>query len=349
MVKQGNLEEKENNHEAILEKSELAQDLVKIFHSMCETGIFRISLNGWLNLSYCFPHKVHRLDGRKTFIDAQEFNKYIGRIKPYHTLLLTNENDREQENLLHLLPHDSSPVLNRLINLSNHIKNFQTLCQDADISLPQIFQIVAHLVYWGKCTVIYPLAESNVYVLSESAPTEIDSKYAEEFVNSFPKQSLHNYLARFSIPTTLGEFRDPLSNDIQQKKQVQIVTWLLKRHLLKQLHTYVWIMPEVSPTNDDVELHLSLDKCSLSKSEKRIFDSFSPVEKRSLVLMQSKVDKDDILFFLSMSKYFRGEHHLEDIMYYENLPRSKLLILIDKFRSMLITVQHEDPAISMMG
>lgn len=44
--------------------------------------------------------------------------------------------------------------------------------------------------------------------------------------------------------------------------------------------------------------------------------------------------------------YFRGDHHLEEIMYYENLHRSDLMSLLDKFRSVLITCQYEDPATS---
>lgn len=35
--------------------------------------------------------------------------------------------------------------------------------------LTQIFQIAAHLVYWGKAIIIYPLCENNVYMLSPHA------------------------------------------------------------------------------------------------------------------------------------------------------------------------------------
>ena len=51
--------------------------------------------------------------------------------------------------------------------------------------------------------------------------------------------------------------------------------------------------------------------------------------------------------FASLCKYFRGEHHLEEIMYHENIRRSALLQLIDKFRDILVKVEHEDPAVSM--
>ena len=37
----------------------------------------------------------------------------------------------------------------------------------------QVFQLAGHLLYWGKATVIYPLCESNLYVLSPHLPTPL--------------------------------------------------------------------------------------------------------------------------------------------------------------------------------
>lgn len=45
--------------------------------------------------------------------------------------------------------------------------------------------------------------------------------------------------------------------------------------------------------------------------------------------------------------YFRGHHHLEEIMYNENMRRSHLKTLFDKFRSVLVVTNHEDPIISI--
>lgn len=45
--------------------------------------------------------------------------------------------------------------------------------------------------------------------------------------------------------------------------------------------------------------------------------------------------------------YFRGRHHLEEIMYNENTRRSQLLTLFDKFRSVLVVTTHEDPVIAV--
>ena len=53
-------------------------------------------------------------------------------------------------------------------------------------------------------------------------------------------------------------------------------------------------------------------------------------------------------FFYLISGYFKGEHHLEEIMYFENLRRSQLLQLLDKFRDVSIIYETEDPAIATL-
>lgn len=46
---------------------------------------------------------------------------------------------------------------------------FHTVCIICNYFPIQIFQIAAHLVYWGKAIIIYPLCENNVYMLSPHA------------------------------------------------------------------------------------------------------------------------------------------------------------------------------------
>ena len=37
----------------------------------------------------------------------------------------------------------------------------------------KVFQLVCHLVFWAKLTIIYPLCETNVYILSPHADTQV--------------------------------------------------------------------------------------------------------------------------------------------------------------------------------
>uniref|UniRef100_A0A4W3GQW3 GATOR complex protein NPRL3 n=1 Tax=Callorhinchus milii TaxID=7868 RepID=A0A4W3GQW3_CALMI len=51
---------------------------------------------------------------------------------------------------------------------------------------PQVFQLAAHLVYWGKAIIIYPLCENNFYMLSPDANISTYSPLADQFAQQFP-------------------------------------------------------------------------------------------------------------------------------------------------------------------
>ena len=61
------------------------------------------------------------------------------------------------------------------------------------------------------------------------------------------------------------------------------------------------------------------------------------------------IPSDDIMLLDKLCRfgYFNGGHHLEEIMYLENIRRSQLLQILDKFRDILITCENEDPAIAL--
>ena len=113
-----------------------------------------------------------------------------------------------------------------------------TLALEADLSLFQVFQLVCHLVYWAKSTIIYPLCETNVYILSPHADTQATSLLVDDFVRQFPGRSLPVELAEFSFPTQLRETQNILLQLEKQDLKVQMVLWMLQRHLLVQLHTF---------------------------------------------------------------------------------------------------------------
>merc|ERR1719369_2465983 len=70
-------------------------------------------------------------------------------------------------------------------------------------------------------------------------------------------------------------------------------------------------------------------------------------EQEVIMSVPAAANLEDLTKFARLSKYFRGEHHLEEMMYHENCPRSVLLQLIDKFSGLLVKHEHEDPAVSM--
>ncbi|NXX71359.1 NPRL3 protein, partial [Spizella passerina] len=194
----------------ILPKCKLARDLKETYDSLCTTGVVRLHINNWLEVSFCLPHKIHYV--ATNFIPPEAIERSLKSIRPYHALLLLND----EKSLLNELPLDCSPALVRVIKTTSAVKNLQQLAQDADLALLQVFQLAAHLVYWGKAIIIYPLCENNVYMLSPNASVCLYSPLADAFSCQFRGHNLPSMLAKFSLPVSLAEFKNPLAPPVQE-------------------------------------------------------------------------------------------------------------------------------------
>ncbi|XP_069919862.1 GATOR1 complex protein NPRL3 isoform X6 [Oryctolagus cuniculus] len=352
----------------ILPKCKLARDLKEAYDSLCTSGVVRLHINSWLEVSFCLPHKIHY--AASSLIPPEAIERSLKAIRPYHALLLLSD----EKALLGELPVDCSPALVRVIRTTSAVKNLQQLAQDADLALLQVFQLAAHLVYWGKAIIIYPLCENNVYMLSPNASVCLYSPLAEQFSRQFPAHDLPSVLSKFSLPVSLSEFRNPLAPPVQE------------------LHTYVCLMASPSeeeprlredevpftarvggrslstpnalsfgsPTSsDDMTLTSpSMDNSSAellpsgdSPLNKRVTEnllaSLSEHERAAILSVPAAQNPEDLRMFARLLHYFRGRHHLEEIMYHENTRRSQLLMLVDKFRSVLVVTTHEDPVIAV--
>lgn len=157
----------ERKFDTILQKSSLAQCLKTLYHDLCTNGLINIILNESVTLCFCLPQKawLSRLSERKTkapFIDPEVIDKAIVSLKPYHGFLLLVD----PSELLDCVPPSGAKMLLQLIESYNPLKSLQSMSSDSDLSLEQVYQLVGHLVYWAKSTIIYPLCETNVYVIS---------------------------------------------------------------------------------------------------------------------------------------------------------------------------------------
>lgn len=353
----------ESPYELILQRSSLSRDLKSVFSSLTTSGIINIMINKWIQVRFCLPQKVHQSHKKGFVINPEIIDKCLNSLRPYHGILLLIE----PLDLLDSLPIDSSPALKRLIQMYSPLKSLQTLAADSDLTLTQVFQLTGHLIYWAKATIIYPLCESNVYVVSPDAI--ITSQLLEVFSEEFPGLCLLQVLSDFSLPTSISQQLNPLSQSQQQTQLVKIIIWLLKNHLLLQLHTYVQYMPTVhgrvsldakDELNHNInEITENNSACSnlndVTKSTSADLNeelSMTLHKENGVYSYQSEdydIPSDDrkLLDRLCRLGYFNGGHHLEEIMYLENIRRSQLLQILDKFRDVLITCKCEDPAIAL--
>lgn len=447
----------------ILKTSNLARDLKRVFISLSTSGIVDLKINNWVSVSFCLPQKVHRLKliTHKSMpaISTRDINRCLLYLRPYHGLLLLHE----PQQLLDSLPIDASPAFIQLIRVTKPDKNFMDLSVDANLTLMQIFCIVSQLIYWSKATVIYPICDSNIYAIHPLASTGTQSQLVSDFKLRFPNsKSLHHYLADFSEGTSLSQLNSPLINVEEKLNMLSIVTWLLQRRILIQVHKYIFLVVDKDTNNrssfitklqysnpqiEDYLQHSSphgiempnrsnavkmpsissnmidsppqIFKNSLSESFENSFkrqhtdslpdsqedsnfglnsslsstpnsnleypspnhdvinryslSSSCPLDNplgvggvgtiittlqkaglsqagvKSVLTIPSSKNPEDLKLLVRLIPYFDGKHHIEDVMFFENLERSQVLILCDKFRDVLFTCHYEDVAVSQLS
>ncbi|XP_017840468.2 GATOR complex protein NPRL3 [Drosophila busckii] len=416
----------ERTFELIEERCSLAQALKSIFNDLCTTGLLSTTLNQNLTLTFCLPAKAHQLHKKGSMVDPETIDRCLRALKPYHGMLLLVD----FAELLDCVPPTGARMLWQLVDAYNPLISLQSMASNADLSIEHVYKLVSHLVYWAKATIIYPLCETNVYVIAPDAPLYTKSHLVGKFSTRFAGMSLFEVISDFSLPTSIGHLTTPLQQPARQGILAQMVLWMLQHHLLMQLHTYVQFMPSdaddefadsascaqaelpgscgnltedehdrlhggsllsmssqplpmpanalrrtisedhYSLTSDNIAVQpssshksnfsmtasLSTDNCgSLNSIEdeqklKELLLVFNDGDRAAIrrIPASSNVDDLSLLCKLYQMGYFKSEHHLEEIMYFENLRRSQLLQLLDKFRNVLIIYETEDPAVASM-
>lgn len=341
---------------SILNRSNLAKDLKRIFTCLTTSGIVDLKIDNWIHLSFCLPQKVHRLKlmthKYMPAIGTSDIKKCFMYLRPYHGLLLLYEPNE----LLESLPIDASPAFIQLIKVAKPDKNLMDLSVDANLTLMQIFCIVSQLIYWAKATIIYPICDSNMYAIHPLASIGLDSELVHDFKAKFPNsKSLHHYLAEFSEGTSLSQLNGPLLNIDEKHNLLSIVAWLLQRRILTQIHKYIFLVPDLESQPNEVNQsivhhtnrrHHAVNNQSLSILQKA---GFSLSTAKNILAIPSSRNSDDLKLLISLLPYFDGRHHVEDIMFFENLERSQVLILCDKYRNILFTCHHEDVAVNQLS
>ena len=84
------------------------------------------------------------------------------RIQPYHTILLSPDivQDTSGE-----FPPDFSTAICALISAVCCSKPLYQIAADADLTLRHAMKIAAHLVYWDRAKVAYPICQSRVSII----------------------------------------------------------------------------------------------------------------------------------------------------------------------------------------
>ena len=93
------------------------------------------------------------------------------------------------------------------------------------INLFQVFHLAGHLLYWGKASIIYPICESNVYVISPKISNLLSRVVQERFSDKFPGESLIEMLSIFSLPTSISQRSAPTFQMAQLQLLTRVIVW----------------------------------------------------------------------------------------------------------------------------
>lgn len=68
------------------------------------------------------------------------------------------------------MPTNSNHHAKLLIEKYNPTYSLARYATELDIPIEEVYAIVDHLIYWAKVKVIYPINETNVYIINPTAP-----------------------------------------------------------------------------------------------------------------------------------------------------------------------------------
>jgi hypothetical protein len=225
---------------------------------------------------------------------------------------------RPRSTVSRLLPPDASPSLLRFVERCHPQKSFQDLSVELSLSLPHIFRLAAHLVYWGKGKVADVLKKESVLLLSPSVPVGSGELVAmgAQFRSEFPHIPLPPLLALFSTPHTLGEHLARAEQSVQ-KRLYGIVLWLLRRDLLTPLHTFFYLtlpdtpMPGGGGGGGEGDGVVWMD------------DGLSGREMATLRLLDDHSEAFRVL--MAIAPYCHGQHHVGEIAWRCGITRADVM------------------------
>ncbi|XP_039286366.1 GATOR complex protein NPRL3 isoform X1 [Nilaparvata lugens] len=276
---------------------------------------------------------------------------------------------------LQTLSADADLTLAQVFNLAGHLvywgnamiiypiceSNMYTLSADAPthVNSPLVEKFSEHFV--GEC-LLQMMSEFSlpISIRQKSSPldaAQFETQLAHMIVWMLQHRlltQLHTYV--YFMPSEKG--LGPAANSHQELQETPSATVVTRRE--GSLQSTPDEMPHVA-SESDLSSIVSDDLSGLTPQSQMnnwlnetvwrddYLTDFTEEEKSAILKIPASSNPEDLklLVHLIHQGYCQGQHHLEEIMYLENVRRSQLLQLLDKFRDVLVTCQTEDPALSI--
>jgi len=268
---------KDQIYTTMVEQSVLARILKQIYIDLQVSGEINVTINDWLNVSCCLPHRSISMNcplpidyAFEVLSNAQNY------IKMFHGLLLVID----PSTLINSLPVDSSSTLSTLVRHARSSYSLSRLSVETGIPIGQTFRLVSHLVYWGRAKIIYPILIDNIYIISPDADLSkegsLSKLYKKTFRDTSNYRTLQEALAEYSDAITLYDHLARNDDPDLTQDRLQCVEWFLRYRVLIQVHYYYYLV-------------LPNDERSDFKAEYRL--TRLPVARNNIVRLNSEQPK----------------------------------------------------------
>ncbi|KFD50530.1 hypothetical protein M513_08598 [Trichuris suis] len=322
-------------YDAVLKKSNLAQTLKQAFVDLLRTGTVSLSVNGWIEVSWNVHQRYSKCLTKPLFPDDVVVDDGMV-IKPYHAVLLLES----VKSITDKMKPDHSTAIIRFLNASTPVKPLLVVARELDYDLEQVFRIVQHLIYWRKALVIFPLTEANVYVVDPEADLTRTS-LKKKFQRTFYSCCMGKILSSFSMPVPLSQFIARCGDN--RDVAVRMVVWFLQHGFLMQLHTFVYLCC-TGTEKTSVSTPKDIPFCESTRRMLRINCNLNELQFQDMLLAhRTSADPAQLELFVQLLPYFDGEHHIEEMMFFETLSRAKVMQVICDYDDMIVLSVHEDP------
>ncbi|KNC77624.1 hypothetical protein SARC_09917 [Sphaeroforma arctica JP610] len=231
-------------------------------------------------------------------------------------------------------------------------------------------QLVQQMAFFNTPQSLGDYLTTECSVASPDFPGR-DSENVSGWVNSrdmrYATAPTRSYDAHGHVPTP--QPRVPVPAD--QRTRVNIVVWLLRRDLLREVHSYVYLVvppPALaarvrragvgvgsgseSEINTDTYTDDILDDrespdlrsidmaCDLLSDLKEIlYINTTEAERMGIYAVPAAAETAKLAAFARLCPYFRGTNHFDDILWYENINRGILDRVLEDFSAVLSVCQ----------
>ncbi|KAF8542065.1 nitrogen permease regulator of amino acid transport activity 3-domain-containing protein [Trichophaea hybrida] len=333
----------------ILDQSNLAYAISRIYSDICQNKIAHVILNNSLGLSLQIPI-VSEIAVLPSITDPQmpglplttansfgdEENEGDTILAKHFTLLFLEEVDVILKDITETT--DISASLAHFVKSVKPTQSFVQISTQCGIPLHEIQILARHLVHWRKARAIPPIHQRNTYIVSPNA----DMKRLTTL-----------------IPFLLSSKPKPFATFIPSKDHrgtyLELLAWLIRYGLVTELRNFAWVK---IPRHIKLAVHRErLQKLrdaitppedeELQQDERLDEDAFilepskaSGIESAWLEMVTRKHPPDVKALFERMLKYLNGQHALEKIAVREGISRKEVRRVLVALNEVLVYARH---------